>query len=237
MNKSIAETVLTKDFLLNIDMLECIRRESADIIFTSENGVLIQDKISKTYMLSSQDMNTAKTIINNIPQNAEMLVAHNEMCLSLLRDKFNITNVMKCNNAVYTKNAPIKLPECQAVIKLLTKEYTEIVTEHYSNSAACSPDYIRGRINAKVMFGAFINDKLCGFVGSHEEGSIGMLEVLPEYRKIGIATVLQIIATNNALAQGRYPYGQIVDGNTASMNLQKKLGFEISGGNVWWMVK
>lgn len=32
------------------------------------------------------------------------------------------------------------------------------------------------------LFGGFLGDKLVGFIGEHPEGSIGILEVLPEFR-------------------------------------------------------
>ena len=88
------------------------------------------------------------------------------------------------------------------------------------------------------MFGAFINnDDLCGFIGTHTEGSMGMLEVLPKYRGKGIGAALQIAATNNALANKRYPYGQVVEDNIASAALQKRLGFELSKNKVYWLMK
>ncbi|MFQ8833433.1 MAG: hypothetical protein ACLR7U_11580 [Ruthenibacterium lactatiformans] len=60
---------------------------------------------------------------------------------------------------------------------------------------------------------------LAGFIGIHEEGSIGMLEVLPA---IGGAAWLRPEAEPSARTEGgRYPYCQVIEGNTASMELQK----------------
>ena len=86
------------------------------------------------------------------------------------------------------------------------------------------------------MLGAFIDKKLVGFIGTHEEGSIGILEVLPQYRKRGIGEMLQKYATNLALSQDRIPYGQVKVNNENSIKLQKKLGFEISNDTVSWLI-
>ena len=43
-------------------------------------------------------------------------------------------------------------------------------------------DYVAERLAAGAMTGAFLDGVLAGFIGIHEEGSIGMLEVLPAYR-------------------------------------------------------
>ena len=40
----------------------------------------------------------------------------------------------------------------------------------------------------RVMHGAFQKGELLGFIGMHSEGSVGMLEVLPQHRRKGAAT-------------------------------------------------
>ena len=97
--------------------------------------------------------------------------------------------------------------------------------------------YIENRLKSNAMLGAFMNNDLCGFIGNHAEGSIGMLEVFPEYMEKDIGSALQIAATNAALADKRYPYGQVVETNLASTALQRKLGFELSKDKVYWLIK
>ena len=72
-------------------------------------------------------------------------------------------------------------------------------------------EYIRDRINTNTMLGAFIDENLVGFIGTHEEGSIGILEenYLPYYRNRGIGECLQKYATNLALSQDRIPYDKL----------------------------
>ena len=76
-----------------------------------------------------------------------------------------------------------------------------------------------------------------GFIGYHKEGSIGMFEVLSEYRGRGIALRLQAVATNERIKSGAYIYGQVIEDNIKSLNLQKKLGYEISEDKVYWLIK
>ena len=37
-----------------------------------------------------------------------------------------------------------------------------------------------------MFFGAFVDGQLAGFVGEHSEGSMGMLEIFPAYRRRGL---------------------------------------------------
>ena len=87
------------------------------------------------------------------------------------------------------------------------------------------------------MYGAFLGNRLAGFIGTHEEGSIGMLEVIPEFRGKGIGSELERYAINSAIAKGRYPYCQVKEDNEISMKLQKSLGMEISKTKVYWLFK
>ena len=232
-----ANKILINDFLLNVDMLECIRRGSAEILFAADGCVLLKDIPSQIYMLSSQSHKVSEYLISKIPANAEIIVSHDKFSYELLTEKFKFNNTMICYNTVYTNNSPIELKDSKVNIKILTLEYKDIIMKNYSKVEIIEDGYIEDRLKSKVMFGAFINDDLCGFIGSHTEGSIGMLEVLPKYQGKGIGAALQIAATNNSLANKRYPYGQVVEDNIASAALQKKLGFELSKNKVYWLMK
>ncbi len=108
-----------------------------------------------------------------------------------------------------------------------------------------NPDYIVDRIEAGAVYGAFFGDNtandtintLAGIIGIHEEGSIGMLYVKPQYRHRKLATALETYAFNMALENGWIPYGQIIVGNEASMKLQESMGLHFSKSSVYWMTK
>ena len=63
---------------------------------------------------------------------------------------------------------------------------------------------------------------------------MGLLEVLPNYRRQGIATLLQSYLTNLELSRGHIPYGQVFDGNEPSLALQRSLGYQRSAGLMYW---
>ena len=143
---------------------------------------------------------------------------------------------MKCYQSVYTKKSPLTIENSNIEIRILNEEYAEYVFNNYSSKDTIDIEYIRDRINTNTMLGAFIDENLVGFIGTHEEGSIGILEVLPYYRNRGIGECLQKYATNLALSQDRIPYGQIKINNLNSIRLQERLGFEISEDIVYWLM-
>lgn len=237
MKENSAVKLLSQNILLNVDMLQCIKRGSAEIMLVSDRGVLLYDNISNAYMMNAKDIELAREMISQIPKDAALVVSHQEEYYDLLMDKFTFKDKMICHNSVYTRNALMEVPEDTPEIRPLTKDYIGFIMENYSKKDLCNFDYIGGRIEAGVLYGAFIDGKLCGFIGSHEEGSIGMLEVLPQFRRRKIATHLIGRAVNEMLKKGLYAYGQIVEGNEPSIILQKGLGFEISREKICWFFK
>jgi hypothetical protein len=234
---NIANEMLAKDFLLNVDMLECMRRGSAEILFASNEGVLIKDCPSNIYMISSNNIELSTYLINMLPDDLDIISVHDKFSFDLLLKKHIFSETMICYNSVYTKKTPIVCAKSSVEIRPLTIEYKDNIINSYSKINLVDSNYIENRLKSNVMFGAFIDNNLCGFIGIHEEGSIGMLEVLPEFKGKGIGSALQITATNHALSLKRYPYGQVVETNIASTALQRKLGFELSKDKVYWLIR
>ena len=63
---------------------------------------------------------------------------------------------------------------------------------------------------------------------------MGLLEVLPQYRRRKLATLLQAYMIRLELSRGHIPYGQVFDGNEPSLALQRSLGMVQSMGRLYW---
>lgn len=225
---------LNKNKLKNIVILEVLRRGSGEILFEQENGILVFDKGLSAYMMSSDNVDIAKRIVEYIPKAAALFLVHESFYLDLIKEKFNISEVTECNNVVYTSKEKLKISG-ERKIQVLTEEYIDDVEKSYSSPELVGSGYLEGRIKNKELMGTFVHGELAGFVGFHEEGSIGMLEVKEKFRRKGIGQFLEESAINYALEIGKYPYGQVVVRNEKSLNLQKKLGLEISNETVYWL--
>lgn len=125
-----------------------------------------------------------------------------------------------CTQWVYCLPEPPRYPACD--IRPLTAEYAQTAGEQYHHNF----DYVRERIAAGKMWGLFEDGKLAGFIGVHTEGAMGMLEIYPEYRKRGYGYALEAFLIGRQIETGAIPYCHVIDGNDASIHLQKKLGLE-----------
>lgn len=90
------------------------------------------------------------------------------------------------------------------------------------------------RILANVFIGAFDHDRIVGFAGIHDEGTIGFVEVIEEYRRRKIASMLEIYMINKLLKKKELVYLQVEIDNIPSMKLHEKLGYKRSNDIITW---
>lgn len=227
-----ALTYLENNPLHHIDMLVPIRRGSAELIAANPRGVLLFERQSGAYMLTVSASRHAAEFLDQI-KNPSLMTVHQDFLAEEAARRFGLCEFLRCNQAVWLNPAPPAIPETECHIEALPPEMAETVCGLYSHNIGL--EYIRGRILAGELFGAFRDGVLMGFAGLHEEGSMGMLEVLPAFRRKGLATALGAYLCGWLLERGLTPYSQFTLENAASRRLHEKAGFSLSSELVCWL--
>jgi GNAT superfamily N-acetyltransferase len=222
---------LEDDRLLHMGMIEPIRKKRASILYADSDGVLIQDQGSGSYMLSAVDESAGRKLLSLI-SDADLFTVHQKFLVPMVQDKFHFNIVKDCVQAVYLDNKPLPVDE-KIQIRVLGQEWVNTVAENYHYVDDIG--YIQDLIDNKEIYGAFIDETLAGFIGTHKEGTMGLLVVLPQYRLMGVGTALESFMVNLFLSRNQVPFGQVLDGNIKSLGLQKKLGFTISEKHLYWI--
>lgn len=158
------------------------------------------------------------------------------VCEPSVRDRLMEAGVFgecfECLQAVYTGDSIV--PECEdVVVRQLELSDMPFVLENYHHPGA-KEKHIRERLN-DYMVGAFVDGRCAGFAGIHEEGAMGLLEVLPDYRRRGIAEVLESSVINWCIRNSRLPYCHVLTNNTASIALQNKLKLKFDNKPLYWL--
>lgn len=232
--------------LLHIDMIELINRGRARIVYHDADEILLRDIVTGIYfhtrMSGVPQMEWKLPLKLAKDERIECIVLHQREMVPLMEMHFHLKEDMECLQGAYTRRE--KLPvrglygpdgrgENGFAIRTLTEEYIPFVAEHYSEIG--TSEYVSERIRHGAVYGAFYDEKIVGFIANHEEGSIGMLYVLPEYRKRHVAMALETYCMNLAVERGEIPYGQVVLGNEASIRLQEKMGICFAKETIVWM--
>jgi len=213
-------------------ILHILRRGTAEILRESENGIFLRDTVSDAYMLACSSEDEAVSWLRaNEQRGYGLLTLADGRAADYAASRYHLTGRLDCFQAVYLKNEPPAHAHGLTVREAVPADL-QFVAEHYDMLDENDIEKIIRR--GELLIGCR-GEEIAGFAGEHLEGSIGLLEVLPEFRGQGCATQLECAVISRILKRGFTPFGQIVKGNTASLRLQAKLGLEISGGYVSWL--
>ena len=142
--------------------------------------------------------------------------------------------ILECAQAVYLKKDPPPRRDCPGVtLRPLTMDDLDFVLKNYRHPGAVEA-HIRERIR-EGMLGAEAEGEPAGFIGVHEEGTMGLLEVLPRFRRRGLAEALEAALIRRQLEKGVLPYAHVKTGNAASEALQTKLGLTLDRRRFYWV--
>lgn len=219
--------------LNTVDMTQLLYRHLGVTLYAGEEGSILRQGTSGSILT---DISSGKRLLElltelNVPRITQLAVK-NEEVFEALRLAYGFLERCPCSQWVYIhREAPKQMP-CD--IRPLGPEYTEQVVRHY-HLVDDPYSYIRNRIDLGQMWGAFEGNALAGFIGTHDEGAIGLLEILPDYRRKGYGYALEAWLIAHQLTQGYVPYCHVVEGNRASELLQQKLGMIRADLPVLWI--
>lgn len=223
---------LAGDSLHHMDMLESLRRGTGEILAAEPDGVLLKERACNGYFLSARTQKSAHMLLSRMDE-ARLMAVHQDFCVEEAARRFGLTPTMRCHQAAWLIQAPPDLPQIPFEIRPLPPGMAKEVQRLYSHDIGLG--YIQGRLSAGEMFGAFRGGELAGFIGRHEEGSIGMLEVLPGHRRMGVGTLLVAYLCRRLMGAGLTPFSQFSVDNAQSRALHEKMGFSISTRLIYWL--
>lgn len=218
---------LKKDYLNNVDFIYAYFH-GAKVICCNENLIVMY--FNGTYFIKGTNQQIAK-YLNQLP-NCKSLVIHNSIFDSLIKDKFKLDKVISAYQYSYLKDDIFPINNPKVKIKLLDKNYLDFIMANYK--APVTKEYLITRLEANVFIGAFIEDEFVGFAGIHSEGTIGFVEVLEQYRRMKIGTMLETTLIANLLKNKEIVYLQVECNNFGSMKFHEKLGFKKADDIISW---
>jgi tRNA (guanine37-N1)-methyltransferase len=232
--------VFAQDPVRYLDLTETVRRGDGRVLYAGPTGALVAFNIWQKngqdtgFTMFAQDLDTAERLCDLMPSSPSILTVHEDFYRSLLERRFGLRLGQTCWQAAYLGRDRMPLPSTDLMVRQLDVGHLVCVSAHYKLGGE---HYLSWLLERGALYGAFQQDELCGFIGTHAEGSVGLLEVLPQYRRRGIATLLQRFMTNLELDRGHIPYCQIFDGNEPSLALQRSLGCAVSHGPLYWAIQ
>lgn len=238
---------LSADKRSNIHMMESLARGRGEILYTDiwagGENLALYDPEAGICMLRAGSPEAGERMAGIVPEGGELVLTFQPFLEESLQRR-GYRPFLRCRQALYTQRNP--LPVKHKDIRRLSMDSFEYVCRHYCNDGnpegtndepGIDRDYVRRRIRAGAMYGIYLEGRLAGFAGIHEEGSLGMLYVEEGCRRLGAGASLEAYVINRMLEKGWTPYGHIAEGNLGSLKLQERLGLYFASKTFVWMKK
>jgi len=216
--------ILEKAPLCALPLLEPARRGIGEVEFAQPGAVFLRIGTSDQVIWAS-DRKLGRRVVSAFAR-PEWIVALGDGVDKDARRLLGLKHSCPCHLAVYEKTVPVEMDEGRE-LRVLGPSFLRAFLEHYSHPEWLEDGEVETALAEGKVIGGFEDGRLCGFVAEHTEGSIGMLEVFPPYRRRGWARALEGAKINQHLSLGYVPWGQVWPDNVASLALQRSLGLTV----------
>lgn len=232
------EKHLREERALHADMLEAMRRGAAEVVYDSENALLLKDRSWELHMLSAFDEGEGRRLLDRLAAgdagNADRgdLVARGRG-IAEYAETLGYEHTQPLVQVLYEKS---EVPQAGSALTIRTPDECDFekvaATYHIVDREQLLENFRSGE-----FFGGYRDGEMVGYIGLHPEGSMGMLHVFEAYRKQGYARELFAFLLRRQLRLGRLAYGQVFADNAASLALQRSFGMTFASSPVFWMWK
>ena len=214
-------------------LIDYFLTNGCQILYAEDDGVLcFYHGIHAIYGASQ----TAITKCLSLVENSNCFVCSSSEEGDAVLQKFkNLKKKKACYQILYEKTIGVKIPE-NTVVKGLepTDENIDFVTNTYT--LGFSREEIKRLMTEFTFYASFTNGEISGYIGRHDEGSIGILEIMPKFRRCGLGAFLVDYSVKQLLEKGEIAYCNIEIANENSLKMHQKMGFYPSEKLVFWCV-
>lgn len=131
----------------------------------------------------------------------------------------------------------IKLKKSKHVVRKLNASDAEYIINESRYKDILSVPYLEDRITRSFSAGIFKDGRLAAWGLTHDEGAIGSLNVLKEFRGKGLGSAVAVSLVEQIRAAQKIPFAQVEERNIPALKLFKKLGFIIDRNVTWLKIR
>jgi 8-oxo-dGTP diphosphatase len=128
----------------------------------------------------------------------------------------------------------VKVPENKLEVIPLTTDHIGFIISQSNYKQFLTPAYVEERITKSISAAIFKKDKLVAWGLTHDDGALGSLHVLDEYRKKGYGKEILISLIHQNRKLGKISFAQIEEKNLKATNLIEQLRF-VKDRRVSWV--
>jgi 8-oxo-dGTP diphosphatase len=139
--------------------------------------------------------------------------------------------IMPTNRYILGNNIPVETPKME-VFKV-DKCYSSVIYDNSHYKTFLSIDYIEERVTLDVSAGMIVNNNLVAWGFCHDDGALGGLQVLDEYKKNNYAKNVVLSLIQQKRSENKAVFCNIESKNLIAINLVTRIGFVFDRSVSW----
>ncbi|WP_010243333.1 GNAT family N-acetyltransferase [Acetivibrio cellulolyticus] len=217
--------ILKNDKVKNINIINFIRNNQICTFDMLGESVLVRGRSDEDWIyISSKSFDEFIQLLEGLDVEDKCFAAIEEWMLPYIINGKEIMSQLTSIKLVYDKKA--LLPFVKANVVRLSISDAQYVFDNSMYKEYISVEYIEERINRGIGLGIWEDGKLIAWAITHDDGAIGFLNVLEEYREKGYGSQITVAMIRQLLELDELPFVHIEEENKRSMNLALKVGFK-----------
>ena len=216
---------LKKDELKNLNIINFIENNPIYFIEKIGNSVIAKGISDKVWIyISSRSEDELKIIKKRLDNDDKNFAVIEDWMIPILIEGHIIKWKLSTMKLILSNE--IVLDDTKHKISELTINDAEYVFENSEYKGIISLQYIKNRIKYGESSCIYHANKPIAWGMIQDDGAIGFLHVLPEYRKKGYGRDISLDLIKKVRNQNKIPFVHIETNNEKSMRLAAVLGFE-----------
>ena len=229
-------SILNSNPTKNIAILGFFSRYPVKEYHVEGNSVLIIGKSDHlwAHISSSSDIELS-SILTKYHEKIKYYYSVEDWMIPLILNHGTEDWIMTTNRFILEESIFTDLPKFD-IIKI-DKSYAAFMYNNSDYKDYISVEYIEDRLSKDISAGILVNNILVAWGFTHDDGALGFLHVLKDFRNkgYGIDVLLGLIQMRKKVKKPIF--GNIVPDNVASTNLVTKLGFKLNCRTSWIKLK
>lgn len=224
---------LNKNRVRNINLINFINSYPINRVEKFGDSLFVQGLSDQDWVyINSESEEEARGLLNKLSGDEKYFFIQEDFLVPLLKERSEIDWILACRKLYYPDE--IELCDTKVNIRVLSKDEAEYIYRNYDYKMYTSVDYIRDRIANGIAIGIEEEDKLVAWIITQDDGAMGFLTVLPDYRRKGYGYELTTAMIKRVRAAGDLPFVHIEETNEKSMFLAMKMGY-VKDSLVQWI--
>jgi ribosomal protein S18 acetylase RimI-like enzyme len=228
--------LLLKDPLRNIAMLGFFSNYPAEMELRQGDSILLLGRSDHLWAyISCNNAEDLAGLLEKCPAGTKFFASIEDWMKPVIAKDTGIEWELATLRYYLPDDQPVRIAKAEII--RLDVSYVSYIFNHSHYKFYTSEEYIRARMEKGVSSGIVTDGKLAAWALTHDDGSLGFLHVLPEFRNRGYAGEVLADLISKKRNEKKPVFANIEPGNTAAINLVRKIGFIVDRKTSWIKLK